>query len=56
MATQKRKTISRLTRSLLAEGESGHADFKRLPDSISADDLVPSRVVLEFDVTQPPAG
>jgi Putative DNA-binding domain len=41
MAIKKRiKELSKLTRELLAEGESVRADFKRLPDGISADDLV----------------
>jgi predicted GNAT family N-acyltransferase len=41
MGTTKRsKTLSKLTQALLAEGESERADFKRLPDGISADDLV----------------
>lgn len=33
-------TISRLTRTLLAEGESERVDFKRTPEGISAEDLV----------------
>lgn len=41
MAIKKRiKNLSKLTRELLAEGESVRSDFKRLPDGISADDLV----------------
>jgi hypothetical protein len=41
MAIRKRiKNLSKLTRELLAEGESVRSDFKRLPDGISADDLV----------------
>lgn len=41
MAIKKRtKNLSALTRALLAEGESGRSDFKRIPDGISADDLV----------------
>jgi predicted GNAT family N-acyltransferase len=41
MGLKKRiKTISRLTQSFIAEGESERADFKRLPEGISADDLV----------------
>lgn len=41
MAIKKRtKNLSMLTRTLLAEGESGRSDFKRIPDGISADDLV----------------
>lgn len=41
MGLKKRiKTISRLTQSFLVEGESDRADFKRLPEGISADDLV----------------
>jgi len=34
------KKLSKLTRELLAEGESARSDFKRLPDGINADDLV----------------
>ncbi len=34
------KSISALTRSLLSEGESERADFKRSPDGVSVDDLV----------------
>lgn len=34
------KNLSKLTRELLAEGESKRSDFKRRPDGISADDLV----------------
>ncbi|MDZ5700212.1 ATP-binding protein [Chelativorans sp. M5D2P16] len=34
------QNLSKLTRELLAEGESVRSDFKRLPDGISADDLV----------------
>lgn len=34
------KNLSKLTRELLAEGESERSDFKRLPDGIGADDLV----------------
>ncbi|GGE52274.1 hypothetical protein GCM10007276_31600 [Agaricicola taiwanensis] len=37
---KKIKTISQITRTFLAEGENERADFKRLPDGISADDLV----------------
>ncbi len=41
MAIKKRiKNLSKLTKELLAEGESVRSDFKRLPDGISADDLV----------------
>lgn len=41
MAIKKRiNNLNRLTRELLAEGESGRSDFKRSPDGISADDLV----------------
>lgn len=41
MAIKKRiKKLSKLTRELLAEGESVRSDFKRQPDGISADDLV----------------
>lgn len=41
MAIKKRiKSLSKLTRELLAEGESTRSDFKRLPNGISADDLV----------------
>ncbi|TPL45391.1 GNAT family N-acetyltransferase [Mesorhizobium sp. B2-4-6] len=41
MAIKKRiKNLSKLTREHLAEGESERSDFKRLPDGISADDLV----------------
>lgn len=41
MAIKKRiKNLSKLTRELLAEGESVRSDFKRLPDGISTDDLV----------------
>ena len=41
MAIKKRiKNLSKLTRELLAEGESVWSDFKRLPEGISADDLV----------------
>lgn len=41
MTIKKRmKDLSRITRELLAEGESGRSDFKRSPDGISADDLV----------------
>lgn len=41
MAIKKRiKNLSKLTRELLFEGESGRSDFKRSPDGISADDLV----------------
>lgn len=41
MGLQKRtKTLSSLSRTLLAEGESERADFKRSPDGVSADDLV----------------
>ncbi len=38
----KRRTqkLSKITRDLLAEGESARADFKRSPDGISVDDLV----------------
>jgi hypothetical protein len=39
-ATKRSKTLSKLTQALLAEGESERADFKKLPDGISADDLV----------------
>ena len=34
------KTISKSTKTLLAEGESERVDFKRTPDSISTEDLV----------------
>lgn len=38
---KKRKTkVSKATAALLSEGESGHADFKRIPDNVSAEDLV----------------
>jgi predicted HTH transcriptional regulator len=40
MAARRTKTISKLTKTLLAEGEGERADFKRIPDGISADDLV----------------
>ncbi len=41
MTIKKRiKNLSRLTRQLIAEGESERADFKRAPDGIHADDLV----------------
>lgn len=41
MAIKKRiKSLRKFTRELLAEGESERSDFKRLPDGISADDLV----------------
>lgn len=41
MAIKKRiRNLSKLTRELLAEGESVRSDFKRLPEGISADDLV----------------
>lgn len=41
MAIKKRiKNLSKLTRELLTEGEGVRSDFKRLPDGISADDLV----------------
>src|SRR5438309_11635612 len=40
MAARRTRTISKLTKTLLAEGESERADFKRIPDGISADDLV----------------
>jgi len=40
MAARRTKTISKLSKTLLAEGESERADFKRVPDGISADDLV----------------
>lgn len=41
MTIKKRiNNLSELTRELLAEGESARSDFKRLPDGISADDLV----------------
>ncbi|MCB0827117.1 MAG: ATP-binding protein [Armatimonadetes bacterium] len=41
MAIKKRiKNLSKLTRELLAEGESVRSDFKRLPESVSTDDLV----------------
>lgn len=41
MAIKKRlKNLSKLTRQLLSEGESARSDFKRIPDGISADDLV----------------
>lgn len=41
MAIKRRiKNLSKLTRELLAEGESGRSDFKRSPEGISADDLV----------------
>ncbi|ETD86368.1 GNAT family N-acetyltransferase [Rhodobacter capsulatus] len=39
-STKRSKTLSKLTQALLAEGESERADFKKLPDGISADDLV----------------
>ena len=41
MAIKKRiKKLSKLTRELLAEGESARADFKKIPKGISADDIV----------------
>lgn len=41
MAAPKRlKTVSAATQSLLLQGESSRADFKRAPEGISADDLV----------------
>lgn len=41
MAIKRRiHNLSKLSRELLAEGESSRSDFKRLPDGISADDLV----------------
>ena len=41
MAIKKRiNNLSKLTRELLAEGESARSDFKRVPDGISTDDLV----------------
>ena len=41
MAFKKRiKSLSKLTRELLAEGESSRADFKRSPNGINVDDLV----------------
>ena len=41
MALQKRtKALSSISRALLAEGESEHADFKRSPDGVNVDDLV----------------
>jgi predicted HTH transcriptional regulator len=40
VVARRTKTISKSTRTLLAEGESERADFKRTPDGISAEDLV----------------
>jgi hypothetical protein len=41
MSIKKRiQNLSKLTRELLAEGESDRSDFKRLPDGINSDDLV----------------
>ena len=41
MAMKKRISgLSKLTRKLLAEGESARSDFKRTPDGISTEDLV----------------
>lgn len=37
---RKLKKLSKITQSLLVEGESNHADFKRSPEGVSAEDLV----------------
>ena len=40
MKSRRYKSISKKSRSLLAEGEGDTVDFKRSPDGLSADDLV----------------